>query len=428
MAGKGVEAGRAYLKLDVDEAAFNKKLGGVARSLKNTGKAITGVGLQIGGLGAAIVAPLALATRKFVDLGDQLNKTAARTGLSVQALSELKFAAEQSGGSLGDVDRALKSMSKSLEGAKDGSASMVDAYQKLGLSVRELSGLAPEQQLEAIFAAIAKVEDPTQRAALAMQVLGKSGATLLPMAGNMKALRKEANDLGITMSDETAQSAADLADTLNRVTATLTAAAVQVGAALAPALVVMGDYLAAAISKSAKFIENNRTLILVLATIGAALTATGTVLAGIGAAFTIASVGVSSLITAFTFLAAHPVVAALLLIGSALAGIYFYFKGIGDEATSAASKVKAAGAVAGGSGGDGAAKITADAKRIQKQAAAYQANYASVGAGSGTQAAGASDVDRKSLAVLKQINEGTDAMVDLLRRGGIGGALAVGNG
>mgnify|MGYP000179829139 CR=1 FL=1 len=89
----------------------------------------------------------------------------------------------------------------------------------------------------------AQVGNPTQRAALAMDVFGKSGQKLIPLlsagAKGIDELRAEANRLGLTVGTDQAQSAADLQDAWNRLLKTLKAAAFAIGGALAPDLTAL---------------------------------------------------------------------------------------------------------------------------------------------------------------------------------------------
>ena len=54
------------------------------------------IGSATVGVGAALATPFVVATAAFVKAGDALDKTGRRTGVSVEALSELQFAASQS--------------------------------------------------------------------------------------------------------------------------------------------------------------------------------------------------------------------------------------------------------------------------------------------------------------------------------------------
>ena len=58
--------------------------------------------------GAAIIGFGIKAVNSFADAGDAIQKMALRTGFSTEALSELKFAAEQSGASLEDNREGIK--------------------------------------------------------------------------------------------------------------------------------------------------------------------------------------------------------------------------------------------------------------------------------------------------------------------------------
>jgi len=74
MAGKSIEAGRAFLKLDIDDRAFDKKLAGISRKFKNAGRSIRAVGIGIGAFGAAITTPLVFAIKKASEAQEVFNK------------------------------------------------------------------------------------------------------------------------------------------------------------------------------------------------------------------------------------------------------------------------------------------------------------------------------------------------------------------
>lgn len=338
---KSIEAGRAVLKLTIDDKELAKKFAGLKRQVQNAARSIRSAGLQIGALGGAIVAPFALATRQFIKTGDELNKMSARTGVAVEALSELKFAAEQSGASLGDVEKGIKGMQRSLLDAELGLSTATDALELLGLDLEDLKGQKPEDQFTAIAEAVADIEDPSQRAAVSMKIFGRAGQVLQPMLRDMAALRKEARELGIVMSEEDAQAAADLADAFNRVKLTVVALALQVGAALGPALIDIATQLQEVVRGVVEFAEKNRTMVIVIASVGAGLLGLGTALVGIGAAMSLATIAATGLGTAFTFLARHPIV--LVLAGIALVTVQLInlFKVLDDEVTSTGDKLLA---------------------------------------------------------------------------------------
>src|SRR5687768_12818003 len=127
MAGRGdIEAGKAHIMLYVKNSALVKGLNAVKARLQGLGTSILKVGGFLTGLGAALVGPLSAAVSQFIAAGGALDDMSSRTGISREALGELKFAAEQSGASLADVEKATKKMAKVLVDADRGLKSAKD--------------------------------------------------------------------------------------------------------------------------------------------------------------------------------------------------------------------------------------------------------------------------------------------------------------
>ena len=244
--------------------------------------------------GAAITTPFIAAAKTFSDVGDAFAKTAVRTGVAVESISELAFAAEQSGTSLETLEGALRKMSKNLVDAASGSESAQEAFKALGLSAGQLIGIAPEKQFKIIADRLAKIKNPTLRAAAAMDIFGKSGTQLLPLvadgAKGIEDLQKQAHNLGLTMGGDDAKAAELWNDTLNILSKSLRANALTIGAAIVPTLVELATQFVRIITSVNAFIDANRPLIVTvfkigvgIAAAGAAITALGGVVAGAGA-------------------------------------------------------------------------------------------------------------------------------------------------
>ncbi len=299
MAGaNGIRAGRAFVELFADDRALVRGLRTAQQKLAAFGAAVRGIGTQMLALGAGIVGPLALAAKSFADTGSQLNDLAARTGVSVEALGELGYAAQQSGASLEDVEKAVRTMQRTIVAAVNGSDQAATALDRIGLSAEALAGLKPEQQFAAIATALARIEDPTQRAAAAMGVLGKSGTTLLPMVGDLAALRAEARRLGVVMSGGQAKLADDLGDAFDRVKASLQGVANAVGTALAPVLLDLAAKVTGFLVGFREWIAQNQGLVVTILTVGAAVAGIGAGLIALGLAVSGVSAGIGALATA----------------------------------------------------------------------------------------------------------------------------------
>ena len=73
-----------------------------------------------------------------------------------------------------------------------------EKFAAIGVSMDQLQGKKPEEQFRAIAKAIGAIQDPTQRAAAAVSIFGKSGTELLPLfAEDIDALMAKAKELGV---------------------------------------------------------------------------------------------------------------------------------------------------------------------------------------------------------------------------------------
>lgn len=260
MAGRSdIKAGGAYVELTLRNSAFLKGLRGALSHLASFAKGFAIVGAA--GI-AAGVAIGGVALRAFMATGDELDKMRQRTGFSVEALSELRHAADQSGSSIEDLETGIRKMQRELGKAGPLSEEMNTALAALGLSASKIQAMSPEQQFDAIAKAIGKVSDPTKRAALAMQFLGKSGTKLLPMIEDMESLRAEAREMGFVMSGQGAANAVKLGDQLSNLWKTVKFGAIAIGETLAPAMMKFVDFVQPVATATLKWMQSIRDAIL----------------------------------------------------------------------------------------------------------------------------------------------------------------------
>ncbi len=301
MAGAGgIRAGRAFVELYADDSRLVRGLRSAQQKLAAFGAAVRGIGSQLALLGAGILAPLGVAAHVFADTGSQLADMSARTGVSVEALSELGYAAQQSGSSLEDVEKSVRTMQRTITAAVAGSDQAATALGRLGLSAEQLAGLNPAQQFSAIATALQDIPDPTTRAATAMSVLGKSGTSLLPMIADLTALRQEARRLGVVMTGGQAQAADALGDAFDRVRATLRAVAIAVGTALAPVLIDLAGRVTGFLIGLRAWIAANQGLVVTVLGVGGVIAGVGAALIALGLAVAGLSAGIGALASVVT--------------------------------------------------------------------------------------------------------------------------------
>ena len=212
------------------------------------------------------------AVTSFLQVGSAFDDMAQRTGVAVEALSTLSYAAKLSDTSIESLQGALMKQAKFMGELRSGSAAAAQTLAELGLSASQMLAMSPEQQFLAFADAIAAIPDASQRAAAAMGVFGKSAGELLPLlnegAAGIAAMQQEAIDLGLQMSGDTAESAAKAADSLDALFAVVKATAVQVGSAFAPALTIAAKVLSSLLGTSKDYIA---VAIQVASAIGAAI-------------------------------------------------------------------------------------------------------------------------------------------------------------
>lgn len=343
----GIRAGKAYVELGASDK-LARGLRNAQRRLAAFGAGVRSIGAHLVVVGTAMTAPFIAASKVFAATGDALEKMSRRTGIGVEALSELGFAAEQSGGGLEVLEKGVRTMQRTINDAERGLSTAVDAFDDLGLSADRLRGLTPEGQFKSIAEAISRVEDPTKRAALAMQIFGRAGTQLLPLmeegADGIEALQAQARAFGLTVSTESAQSAALLTDTLNILWRVVRQGVFEIGASLAPVLIEMADRIARAMVGVVEWVRQNRALVVTAAKVaaatiaaGAAIVAVGTALVGAAAAIGIAAFVAAQFSVAFTV--AGAVLGALLspigLVVAAVAGLgvgLLKWSGLGGQA------------------------------------------------------------------------------------------------
>src|SRR5690554_54154 len=123
MAGgsKGIRAGAAYVEAWLEDSRLRRGLLAAQKRLRSFGATVAKIGAGLSAAGSAVAGPMLAAVQRFADQGDQLEKMAARTGASVEALSELNYAAGQSGSGASELEAGLRGLAKTMFNAAKGS-------------------------------------------------------------------------------------------------------------------------------------------------------------------------------------------------------------------------------------------------------------------------------------------------------------------
>ena len=171
---------------------------------------------------------------------DASGKLAARLGMSVEALQGLQMAAQMAG--VSDLTPVLQKMSITLGQAASGAKPAMEALAGIGLSIDDLAGMSPDEQFQAIAAAINAIPDPAARAAAAVRIFGEQGVALLPlMAQNLEEVQARMERLGAVLSADQTEAIEGMNDALTMVQATFEGIIGQVVGNLAPVVTALAE-------------------------------------------------------------------------------------------------------------------------------------------------------------------------------------------
>ena len=203
--------------VDQTRSAFDSIRGNLAK-LGNESNRVKGL---LAGLGVSLsVAGFAAMIKNAIDAADQLNKLSQKIGISVEALSTLRFAAQLSDVSLETLQKGIKGLSQNIAEANTGIGDGAQVFDALGISVKNADGSmkSTEAVLLQMADVFANLEDGAVKTALAVKLFGKSGMDMIPFlnqgAAGINQLTAEAERLGLKLTIETARSAEAFNDNL----------------------------------------------------------------------------------------------------------------------------------------------------------------------------------------------------------------------
>lgn len=259
--------GALRVNLGIDTAAFSNGLKGSEGSLKKfAANAAKGIAVAAAAFTAA-AAGVALAVRGILNEADEMGKSAQSFGVPVEELSRLKHAAEMSGSSMEGLSTGLKRLGATIaKSVSKPTSAAGKAFRALDIDLKNADGTIKNssQVMSDLAEKLAQMPDGAEKTALAMQLMGKSGADLIPMLNGgrdaLQAMKDEADELGIVIDQKTATAAANFNDNLARLSAMVKGIWTQLTAELAPALQAISDYFVGAAKEAGGFGDTIKTV------------------------------------------------------------------------------------------------------------------------------------------------------------------------
>lgn len=259
--GGAFVAGSIVGKLLLDKSGWNTAIKSVdkdtAELIKQAEKVSAAhqkVGLMFTGVGLAVVGSLTAMVKKTADFGDELFDLSQITGISAATLSSFKLAADKSGTSLEGIALGLRFLGRNMAAAVAGTGAAKDAFKALGIAVADSAGkLRPmDEVMMEVADRFASMENGAEKTALAIKLFGRSGSELIPFLNLGRAglaeLRKEAERLGIVMSDTDAAASDKFKDALVSLEASVKGVGMTIGKTLIPIAQQLADMFTRVIS------------------------------------------------------------------------------------------------------------------------------------------------------------------------------------
>lgn len=172
--------------------------------------------------GAAVVSGFVGMIRSAIDMGDKLNDLRQRTGLAVEDLDALGYAAELNGTNLDAVSGALGKLAKNMAEAAGGGKEAAAVFAQFGISQADLANgsITATDALAKIADKLSAMPDGWEKTAAAQKVFGKSAADLIPLlnAGGdaIRDARTELESMGALFTGSMAAAADEFNDNLSK--------------------------------------------------------------------------------------------------------------------------------------------------------------------------------------------------------------------
>ena len=223
----------ARLKKDMDAA--KGMVGDATREMQRYADLVKGA---LGGIAAGLtLGAFKQMVTDSIDAAEALHDLAIQTGVTVEGLSAMAEVGRTTGTSAEAIGSAINKLGKNLAVANEESKGAAQAVKALGLDFNTFRQLQGDQQLLALAQAMGRFEDGTGKSAVAMTLLGREGARLLPFMKDLAG----AGELVATVTTEQAAMADRYNDSVEGTRARVDALKRELGLGLLPTLIDVHD-------------------------------------------------------------------------------------------------------------------------------------------------------------------------------------------
>ena len=207
----------------------------------------SGAVVALGAVAAAVaalvvsVAEMHKLTKKTAEDIDEILTESLTTGLSTKTIQELKYAENLIDVSYSTITATLTKLTQNMSKARDGNEAMAASFAALGVSILNEAGELrdAESVLYDVIDALGQIENPTERDAAAMELLGKSAQELNPLivqgSSVLKDYAAEAERTGYVLDESMLKRLGEVDDASQKLDLTIQGVKKTLAAEFAPA-------------------------------------------------------------------------------------------------------------------------------------------------------------------------------------------------
>ena len=218
------------------------KFGEVA---KNVGKAAADIFAALGKAAIDTGKKIWEMSNEVAAAGDSIDKTSQKIGISAESYQEWGYVFERCGANVDNLQAGMKTLSGVITEAANGSDKAKAKLAAVGLTLDDLNGKSQDEQLSIVIAKLQEMKSGAERTAAASGLLGKSAvdmaAVLNTSAEDTQALKDEAHEYGMIMSNEAVAASATFEDSLTKMNHTITGLKNNMIGALLPSITLVMD-------------------------------------------------------------------------------------------------------------------------------------------------------------------------------------------
>lgn len=190
---------------------------------------------------AKVVSELHDITKQAAADVDEILTESMTTGLSTKTIQELKYAENLIDVSYSTITATLTKLTQNMDKARDGNEAMAASFAELGVAITDESGQLrdAESVFYDVIDALGQIENPTERDAAAMELLGKSAQELNPLilqgSQALKDYARQAEETGYVLDESQLKKLGEVDDAYQELQLQIEAAKKQLAVDFAPA-------------------------------------------------------------------------------------------------------------------------------------------------------------------------------------------------